>query len=159
MKEEWLERNHMDLDYLNNGWCSDRTKYHLEGSPDGWYVEVGTAETMSAIANVLDADLAGLDVVELDISVVTGPRREVTCRIADWIYGVQLFDGSLPVGIVYPSRHGTHEGTCYATWLRRIDDGYPPSSEMTRILDSFPILPDDPDLKVIVQMFGIRTFS
>ncbi|OMH24574.1 hypothetical protein BKD30_08345 [Tersicoccus phoenicis] len=68
-----------------------------------------------------------------------------------------LDDGSLPHGIVYPSRHdgGT---TCFATWLRRVDDGYDASTELTIADQGQSIEFDNPDFGSVIDAFGIIAF-
>ncbi len=59
-------------------------------------------------------------------SEVTSGRRDVTTVLAAWIKDQVLDDGSYPIGIRFPSKHGAvgaGSGFCWAFWLRRADIG------------------------------------
>ncbi|MEK8229302.1 hypothetical protein NKG05_30495 [Oerskovia sp. M15] len=46
--------------------------------------------------------------------------------VAQYIRDQNLFDGSRPLGIEFPSKTGY--GTCWAWWNRRADDGLTPDA-------------------------------
>lgn len=62
----------------------------------------------------------------LTLSEVTGGGRRCTTLIASSLREQVLDDGSYPLGIRFPSKHGSAgagNGHCYAFWMRRRDVG------------------------------------
>lgn len=68
-----------------------------------------------------------------------------------------LEDGSLPHGVKYPSKHGA-DWSCWATWLREVDDGKDIAAEPTKA-DYGPEMKDcahNSDLRDVTRLFGLR---
>jgi hypothetical protein len=155
IEREFDERGHWHPGYLPRGWRDDRTCYELALPMDGFFVDVAHAESMEAAARGIRSELQVLDVEEVDLPLLTGDRREVTCAVAAWVHGLVLDDGSLPQGIRYPSRLGAGEN--WAVWLRRIDDGHPVDSEPTKMVGSAPVELHDPDFLAVLKRYGLKT--
>lgn len=110
---------------IPKGWRSERTLYELLLPEHGWFVDVTGADSISAIDREIRVLLAQHGIERLTLSQLTATSDEmksVTTGIATWVRReVVLYDGSLPHGIVYPSKWGrNHEN--WAMWLRRTDD-------------------------------------
>lgn len=155
VEEEWRQRRHMALTDLPAGWRHDRLLYELKAPASGWYVDINDARTFTAIEEALGPQLFLLGgIQEIDLSVLSGMRRDITCTIAEWIHGQILDDGTAAHGIIYPARTGG--GECLATWLRLLDDGANTATEATTVAASRPIPADDADLIDVQQGYGIR---
>lgn len=62
----------------------------------------------------------------LTLSEVTGGDRRSTTLLASYLRKQVLDDGSYPLGVRFPSKHGVAgpgQGYCYAFWMRRRDVG------------------------------------
>jgi RES domain-containing protein len=154
VSREW--GNHLPPYTLPASWRNERLMYRVTVPTDGWFTNVSTLQSMSAIEKAIGPQLALLAVSQMDLSLLTSDRREVTCEISEWVHGLKLDDGNLPHGIAYPSRHGGER--CWAIWLRRIDDGLDPASELTTADHGAEIRRDDPDFKYILGRFGLKCF-
>lgn len=155
VEREWRQRNHMGLNDLPANWRQDRMIYELTLPDSGWYVDINDGRTFAAIENALGPQLYLLGgIKEIDLAVLAGMRRDITCTVAEWIFAQSLDDGTNPHGIVYPGRTGG--GECYATWLRATDDGANTSTEPTTVTGENPIAANDPDLLDVQRAYGIR---
>lgn len=105
------------------------------------------------------ARLLGLpELRDLTVSTITGDVRAVTTHVAKWVRGLNLDDGSMPLGIRFPSKRGTNLEN-WAIWLRAVDDGKPVESEPTTELKRpRPIQRNDPDLLSVARLYGLRIF-
>lgn len=77
----------------------------------------------------------------------------VTQSIAEKIARTELYDRSIPDGLLYPSKlgsAGTGQGHCYALW--------PSSSIKISGVGSAPITIDTPGTKQAEKLHGIRTY-
>jgi hypothetical protein len=141
---------------LPASWRDERMMYKLTVPSSGWYVDITTLQSSTTLEKVLGSQLLLLGVGEIDLSLLSGGRREVTCEISEWVHAKRLDDGSLAHGIVYPSRHGGER--CWATWLRRIDDGLDPGTEATKTDSGSEIRRDDQDFAFVLRRFGLKSF-
>lgn len=141
---------------LPASWRNERMMYKLTVPSSGWFVDITTMQSIATLEKKLSPQLLVLAVSELDLSLLSGNRREVTCEIAEWVHAQTLDDGSFAHGVVYPSRRGGER--CWATWLRRIDDGLEPLSEPTKADAGTAIRRNDPDLTVVLERFGLKCF-
>lgn len=153
--KEYVEYGRWHTSWLPRAWRAGRTCHELMLPTDGYFIDATHADTMTAIARDMKSELQILAVEEVDVPLLTGKRREVTCSVASWMHSLVLDDGSLPHGIRFPSRLGT--GMNWAVWLRRIDDGAPVSSEPTKVLRSEPIEMLDSDFQAVLTRFGLQT--
>jgi hypothetical protein len=123
--QEWRDLNHMAPHKLVAGWRADRRLYKLTLPDRGWFIDIESAETISAIVAALGPRLAtSFGAGSLTTADLRGENRELTTTIADWLWGLVLDDGSLPHGVYYGSKHDS-AWKCWAIWLRATDDGNP----------------------------------
>ncbi|WP_199347953.1 RES domain-containing protein [Mycobacteroides chelonae] len=125
---------------IPKGWRTERTLYELELPADGWFVDVTGADSISVIDRELQPLLVQCGIGQLTMSELTATSDEMkrlTAGIATWVRReVVLHDGSIPHGIVYPSKWGRTMQN-WAMWMRRTDDGTGP--EPVRIVEASDI--------------------
>lgn len=88
----------------------------------------------------------------------TSGRREVTTLLASWVRDQILDDGSYPMGIRFPSKHGAvgqGNGYCWAFWLRRVDIGLTDDPVTTDA--GTQIHEHDPAYTYALERHGIRS--
>ncbi|MFV1356211.1 RES domain-containing protein [Mycolicibacterium fortuitum] len=129
--KEWMERDHMAPHQIAAAWRNERLIYPLTLPPSGWFVDIEHSASIGSIIDNLQPALSMADVPQLTTSHLRGEDRALTTNIAEWVHKQILDDGSLPLGIVYGSKHDSHWQN-YAIWLRAMDDGKDTSSEPTR---------------------------
>lgn len=123
----------------------------------GWFVDIESAETISAITKQWPDILNVAGVTELTTAHLHGENRRLTTTIAEKIHGSMLWDGSSAHGIVYSSKHDA-QWRCWAIWLRAIDDGKTLKSETTHADDGHAIEKpnQNPALRRVAELFGFR---
>lgn len=153
---EWGELWHIEPRMIVRGWRDARLLYELMLPVDGWCVDVEHQDSIDALNRGLAQHLAAAGISRLTREHACGENRDITTYAALWIHGQVLDDGSLPHGITYPSKHGSN-GTCWALWLRRVDDGHDPSTEPTTVTDEHEIKDPQHDtaLKAAADAFGL----
>ncbi|WP_199253850.1 RES domain-containing protein [Mycolicibacterium mengxianglii] len=129
--EEWAERSHMKPGSIPAGWRSERNMHQLILPTYGYFVDIAAAESISALFKNHGDVLAAAGVEHLTTSHVTSEQRALTTSIARIVHRGVLFDGSLPHGIYYMSKHD-RAWECWAVWLRAVDDGKDVGSEPTK---------------------------
>lgn len=114
-------------------WREARGLYELTLPADGWFIDITHNDTIAAL-NRSGGPLGGPfhPTDRVTVANLVDENREWTCRVATLLRGVVLDDGSLPHGISFKSKHGVN-GTCWAVWLRRVDDGQDPSTELVTV--------------------------
>lgn len=118
-----------------------RELYSLQLPAEGWFVDIGTADTIASISQNLLGSIRDAGVTsKLTAEHLYGLNRRLTTEVAHWLYCRDLFDGSGPLGIRFRSKFGD-DLPCYAIWL---DDDEPDSQP--KLVGSRPILPSDADL-------------
>lgn len=126
VEEQWHANGHMAPGWIPANWRDGRLLFELTFGSGQW-VDIAHADTLHALNGALSSLLYEVDVDEtLTLSEVTSGRREVTTVLAAWIKDQVLDDGSYPMGIRFPSKHGAvgaGAGFCWAFWLRRTDIG------------------------------------
>lgn len=152
--EEW--GNQLPPYTLPASWRHGRMMYQVTAPNQGWFIDITTMQSITAVEKGLGPQLVLLGVKEVDLSLLSSDRREVTCEISEWVHALTLDDGSLPHGFVYPSRHGGER--CWATWLRKLDDGFEVVSEPTVPDSGTQISRHDSDLAYVLQRFGLKCF-
>lgn len=106
-------------------WQVNRSLHYLRMPLVGWWVQMDHAHTLNTLDDALAPQLHALGIPLLTLSIATGENRAATTLIAQYIRDLVLDDGSLPLGISFPSKTGY--GTCLAWWNRREDDGLMPA--------------------------------
>ena len=103
--------------------------------------------TLGHLREAMATDLVELGLRDLDLSVVTGPQRTLTQRIARYVYEQVDRDG-MPrfAGIRYLSRFGDAQ-ECWAVFDTRM--------AMRGTVIEQSILPNDPDLLAVAHAFGL----
>jgi len=155
VNKEFHQTGKMSWGQIPADWRHGRELYNLRLPPDGWFIDIGSADTVSAIATAIPKRLASAGITTLTLGDLYGDNRVVTTLIAHWLRGRALFDGSLPHGIFYRSKFGLDFG-CFAIWLRAVDDGKELTSEPTAQIGSREILRMDPDLKRAAALLGLN---
>lgn len=126
VEEQWHANGHMIPGWIPANWRDGRLLYSLQFEAGPW-VDIAHSDTLAALNGALGSVLYEVEVDEtLTLAEVTSGRREVTTILASWIRDQILDDGSYPMGIRFPSKHGavgTGSGYCWAFWLRRADIG------------------------------------
>lgn len=154
--KEWRERFAVDLNLVVRAFREDYHEYNLTLPTSGWFVDIEHADTLSALQRVR-AETARSDEGRLTLGDIFGEDRNLTTALAGQIHQSVLFDGSLPHGIQFRSKHGTL-GVCRAVWLRAIDDGKEQTSEPTKIVGpGAPIREPaaNPALRRVADRFGV----
>lgn len=90
---------------------------------------------------------------EIDRSATYSNDRDVTTRIAQWLRGVVLDDGTEPAGVRFRSRVGN--GICRAYWMRRSDLGL---AEVARAGTGRKIRNREPSMAAVTNAWGIRSW-
>jgi hypothetical protein len=112
---------------ISADWQMDRSLFHVRMPLEGWWVRLDHSDTIDALSDALLDSVrpyAALDdptARVLTLGDVAGQDRGLTTWIAQLVRDAVLDDGSLPLGIDYPSKTGA--GRCLAYWPRRLDDG------------------------------------
>ena len=155
VEEEFRANNWMAWGQIPAEWRHERRLYTLRLPVAGWYIDVDLAEAITVFNTKLPRLLKRLEIKSLNLSDLFGDRRELTTGIARYAWGRVLFDGSLPHGIRYKSKMGA-DYDCYATWLRKLDDGMDLASEPTVQIGTQQIEDCDPDLWRAASQLGLH---
>lgn len=141
------------------GWRDARLEYSLKLPFKGWMIDIEAMESVATINSQMRATLADLGLTQLTTGDLRGTDRKITTAIAEWLHGRVLDDGSHPHGIYYGSKHGS-DLSCWAIWLRRIDDGHPQSSEPTKLdhTKEIEVPHKNPPLSRVARLFDLTIF-
>lgn len=154
--EDWKRLGHMQPGHLPAAWRDGHLVYQLRiPGTAGWWVDVHAQQTLDALSLALGSDLkrmTGQD--DIDKGVVFGNNREVTTRLATWIRGQVLDDGTEPLGIRFSSR--VADGLCWALWMRRADAGR--DDDPVHAQPGAEIAPNDPTMQQVTAAYGIRSW-
>lgn len=156
---EWADRQYMPPGTVAAGWRHERLVYELRLPASGWFIDIERSESIAVVSQGLKSELAALGLQTLTTGDLRGERRDVTTTIAGWLRGQVLDDGSLPHGIRFGSKHDS-TWTCWAIWLRALDDGKPLSSEPTTSDSGVEIKgwEQNEELARVVRLFGLKCF-
>jgi len=113
-------------------WQMMRSIYQVAMPADGWWVLIDASATFNALSDLLSG-AAGM----VTLADVAGEDRALTTQFAQVIRDAVLDDGSLPLGIEFPSKTGY--GRCWAWWNRREDDNLSPSMNDPQLVDSINV--------------------
>ena len=128
-------------------WRMRRQIGHTLLDPELRFVDIAAMSTLSHLREAMAPDLRELGLTDLDLSVVTGPQRTLTQRIARYVYEqVDLTGTPRFAGIRYLSRFGDAQ-ECWAIFDTRM--------VMRGTVIEQSILPDDPDLLAVAKAFGL----
>ena len=158
VEEEWVRLWGMVPGWIPVTWRDDRKVYTIEFEPGRW-VDVAHGDTISTLASSLQEELVKLGLTEtLTLSEITGGNREITTLISTWIREQVLDDGSYPLGIRFPSKHGATgqgNGHCWAFWLRRTDVGL--SDEPVKAMKEESIDQSNSAFQLALKRHGIES--
>jgi hypothetical protein len=155
---DWDQAGTMRARWLPRAWRDGRTIYRVD-YPDGWWVDIMSTSTLTALSRHLEDELAELGITGgLTVAHVTADDRAVTTLLARWLRDTAtLFDGTQPLGIRFISKHGHPAGgtgTCWAYWMRATDAGL---NEPVTVSDEASINEHDVDLKTAQEFCKIQT--
>lgn len=127
VEEEWAANSSMVPGWIPANWREGRLLYTLQFGA-GWWIDIAHAATLAMLNDSIGHDLYDDGVLpeSLTLSEVTGGDRRCTTLLASYLREQVLDDGSYPLGIRFPSKHGSagaSHGQCYAFWMRRRDVG------------------------------------
>lgn len=145
--DEWCERGHMLAGNIARIWQTERLIAQIDVPRDqGWYIDIENPVSLQVLRTQLAPVLKDQKIADMDVSVIRGHNRVVTCAAAEWISQQYLDDGSVPLGIRYLSRHGT-EWECWATL---------PETKTTAAHTETLDVRTDTDLRTIAELFNLR---
>ncbi|MDQ6739420.1 MAG: RES domain-containing protein [Actinomycetota bacterium] len=152
--QEWEEGTYMGRGALPAQWRNRRRLFHLQLPERESWIDIAHPETIAMIRRVLGEDLhTATGCSDVTLAEIHSPNREVTTRIAGWIRGLVLDDGSHPAGIRYTSKYG---GECFAYWLRCRDDGL--GADTLQVVDKTNIDLRMDAFETAADRLGIRCF-
>jgi hypothetical protein len=130
IREEWRSAGYRAPGEIDLMWLTEYKLYRLTLPAKGWFIDIETATSLTAIAThaplaLIDRGLTGITVAEL-----RGPDRVLTTAIASRIWQLTLGDDTLSHGITYGSRYGS-DWNCWAIWLRRSTGIHNPKNPIT----------------------------
>lgn len=159
VEDDWLKAGNMQPGWLPTIWRDGRRMYQLT-FPDGWWVDVMSSDSLSAISAALEDDLLRRGISgTLTLSEMTSNDRKLTTRIATWLREeVTLADGTQPLGIQFTSKYGRSgetQGTSWAYWMRAIDAGLSAESVVVDSGESIEL--GDPAFKHALRFHHIES--
>lgn len=128
-------------------WQMAGSLYTVQLSSTGWWVLIDCSATLNALS-----DRMGGSVDQLTLGHVCGDDRVLTTQLAQVIRESMLDDGSLPLGIAFPSK--TAYGRCWAWWNRRADDNLNPGSNDPKLIGSSNV--GTPELEEICRDWKLK---
>lgn len=157
IQDEWRKQNHMDIGKLPSGWRDERAMYELTLPESGWLIDITHSESLAALNRECRPLLNDYRLAHITSGELLGVDRGLTTRISEWAWSRTLEDGSLPHGILFPSKHGD-DFTCVAIYLRALGDGKHVSAEPTTSDAGHGIEPPsrNPALKRVTRMFDLK---
>lgn len=147
------DENGVDRPWAISGkWQVDRCLHKVAMPSEGWWVRADHYATINQVATDLAGPLREMGVDLLTLGDLGGEVRAVTTLIAELVRNQNLFDGSRPLGIEFPSKTGY--GNCWAWWDRRADDGLTPGPNDPKTLDDLNV--DVPSFRRIAEDWGLE---
>jgi len=113
-------------------WQMTSSLYRVDLPAAGWWVLIDCPATLNALS-----DRMGGSLTQLTLGHICGDDRVLTTQLAQVIRDSVLEDGSLPLGIEFPSK--TAYGRCWAWWNRRGDDNLNPSGNDPKLIESLNV--------------------
>lgn len=105
-------------------WQMANSLYRVDLPAGGWWVLIDDPATLNALSEVTHGTFS-----QLTLANISGDDRALTTQLAQLIRESTLDDGSIPLGISFPSK--TAYGRCWAWWNRRVDDNLRTRGEIT----------------------------
>lgn len=164
--DEWRTSGfgHMAPGLVNAQWRTTRAIAEIRVVPDLPLIDLCHSETLGLLrASVAHWAPSGHKVHAspnlLDVSMLTGPDRALTCSMAWWLTSQVLQDGSLPAGVRYPSRHGI-DLVASALWVDMglLAPGTNPADALAvrmKVKATEQFTEHDPDLLSAAQLLGV----
>lgn len=121
-------------------WQMANSLYRVDLPGQGWWVDIDHPATLNALSAATHGTFG-----QLTLASVCGDDRALTTQLAQLIRETVLDDGSLPLGISFPSK--TAYGRCWAWWNRRADDNLTPGRNDPKLVESLNVAV--PELDVI----------
>ncbi|MBE7700055.1 RES domain-containing protein [Oerskovia sp. Sa1BUA8] len=137
---------------VGGDWQRGRSLLYIRLPLEGWWVQIDHPATLNALHDALAAELAAAGVPLLTLSAATGENRAATTLLAQCVRDLVLDDGSLPLGISFPSK--TAYGRCLAWWNRREDDDLMPSDTGPRMAGESDNV-DTPAFRKVCEEWGL----
>jgi len=135
-------RRAMTRDYRSRGlpvpgeisvdWQMVSGLYRVDLPDQGWWVVIDDPATLNALSEATHGTFS-----QLTLASVSGDDRALTTQLAQLIRETVLDDGSLPLGINFPSK--TAYGRCWAWWNRRADDNLTPGRNDPKLVESLNV--------------------
>lgn len=145
VEQQWERLGHMPTRSVPRQWRDVRTISSFRRVGAGRVVDIASSNSLAYLrATAEQWAPRGLrdEPLSIDVATLTGPRRTATTQAAWWLSRTVLADGSLPAGIVYPSRHGT-DLQCYALWVD-LDRHGPDVTVAEAVATEYEVLSHDP---------------
>lgn len=119
-----------------------------------WWVDMEDQATLDVLS-LGPAESVGsfTGAEEIDRAAAYSNDRNVTTRLAQWLRGTSLDDGSEPAGVRFRSRVGN--GVCWPYWMRRVDLGL---TELATATAGREISAAEPALAAVAEPWEIRSW-
>ncbi|MFC0421863.1 hypothetical protein ACFFHP_15100 [Glutamicibacter ardleyensis] len=153
---EWEEKHFMSSGTLPRKWREDRQLHIVSMPQHGWWVHIEDPESICALERAIPDVLLDSGISALDTADLRSQNRLLTTSVAEHLASTKLFDGSLPLGIIFSSRHGS--GINYAVWKQASKGPLMNRTDEMEVLASKPISFRDPDLETAARLFGLTVF-
>lgn len=167
VQTQWAEAGHMAVGQVGRQWRDVRevSSFHRHGDLQAPVVDLASAGTIAYLRDTVNhwaPPELQKDPLQVDLSLLTGSDRRLTTQVAWWLARTTLPTGVRPIGLRYPSRHGT-DLDCYALWvdLDRHGPATPISDAVQteyRMGYSRTIDYTDNDLQAAAELLGVSVF-
>lgn len=146
---------HMQPGHLPFSWRDSRLIRGVQvPESSGPWVDMEDQATLDALSLRASAGIKAITGrEEIDRATAYSNDRDVTTRIAQWLRGVVLDDGTELAGVRFRSRVGN--GICWAYWMRRTDLGL---TEAARADAGREIRNPEPDMAAVTKAWGIHSW-
>ncbi|MFF5794631.1 hypothetical protein ACFY5D_21515 [Paeniglutamicibacter sp. NPDC012692] len=159
VEEEWSANSSMVPGRIPANWREGRLLYTLQFGAGRW-IDIAHAATLTVLNDSIGRELHDDGVLpeSLTLSEVTGGDRRSTTLLAAYLREQVLEDGTYPLGIRFPSKHGSAgagQGHCYAFWMRRRDVGL--DDDMVSVSHAGGIAVNHPADQTALTLHGIQS--
>lgn len=147
---------HMQPGHLPFAWRDGHLIHEITvpQSAGRWWVDMEDQSTLDALSlGPAESIRPFTGQEEIDRAAAYSNDRNVTTRLAQWMRGVSLDDGSEPAGVKFRSRVGN--GHCWAYWMRRTDLGLTDAATATAGRE---ISATEPAMIAVTDPWEIRTW-
>lgn len=167
VQAQWADLGHMAVGQVARQWRDVRelSSFHRHAGPESPVVNLASAGTIAYLRETIGhwaPPQLQRDPLQVDLSLLAGNDRRLTTQVAWWLSRTTLPTGARPIGLRYPSRHGTNLD-CYALWIDL--DQYGPATLISdavqtryRIGYSETINHTDKDLQAAAELLGVSVF-